>query len=259
MFTIYAFRKTPARTTLAFLFICHILCRRRHTVSVISVGAVREPPVLCRARRTARRAPLTTPSAFGLHPSQEGNLTGALREVFYLWKQRPVGVRCAHRQPTPRSVARMAWTRAILVSLSPRGRGNKGEGVRRVSAAALRCIPLSPDLSPARGERNKQSPRTGERHEKAQRHCERSEAIQTFVPSFSGLLRRCAPRNDGCGNARTAECRPYGKMRSDGDESQHRPVGVRCAHRQPTPSPALRAPSPASGRGEPIMRVEGRV
>ena len=40
-------------------------------------------------------------------------------------------------------------------------------------------------------------PRSGERQEKAQRHCERSEAIQTFVPLFSGLLRRFAPRNDG--------------------------------------------------------------
>ena len=42
------------------------------------------------------------------------------------------------------------------------------------------------------------------------------------------------------------------KMRGDGGESQRFFVGVRCAHRQPTPSPALRAPSPINGRGEKV-------
>jgi hypothetical protein len=64
------------------------------------------------------------------------------------------------------------------------------------------------------------------------RHCERSEAIHSQANGYNGLLRRCAPRNDGCLGSRL-RADPYALLHAFDRQRWHDDVaqmGTRTAY-----------------------------
>ena len=126
----------------------HAMIGAKNIMNAVGWGEVRTPTGRCREFRAITTAVI--PAQAGIQSFQPHFRAAECRPYAYggeAMVERGIKIRAG--------ASRSAPTRA-LVSLSPRGRGNKGEGVRRVSGTVLRCIPLSPNLSPTRGERSRQ-------------------------------------------------------------------------------------------------------